>query len=531
MPENWVFDKPHSVRCQAERIEPLDKFLPELVKSFGLKSALDVGCGTGRYSGYLADLGLEAVGIDAKPENISEAKRRHPDITFKVYNAEDPSIQKLGLFDLVFCFGLLYHLENIFIAIRNFQVLASKFLFIESMYLPDLKPTLYLHDEAEGQDQSLRMVAFYPSESCIVKMCYRAGFPFVYRFIIDSASCEDFRANLFRKKMRTLLIASKVYIDSPSLAIISEPQGISDPWETFFAKVFSLIPRLKKFLRKPWSQKIWTASFKIAKLWYRLFPWTFIPIRLSFGAWWLAWNDAVSQAIFSRDFEKFEHKFVECFLKPGMVMVDAGAHHGFYTLLAAKKVGPQGKVIAFEPSPRELRRLRWCLVLNRCRNVQIEPVALGSSEGVADLFVCLGKETGCNSLRPPAVSEALSKVSVAVTTLDCFLQRSGIQKVDLIKIDVEGAELEVLRGAGELLQRRPRPIICCEVQDLRTKPWGYRAKEIIKLLSSYGYYWFEPLREGKLKMISIDKEDFENNFIAVPAERLEQIAKFLQNTD
>lgn len=290
------------------------------------------------------------------------------------------------------------------------------------------------------------------------------------------------------------------------------------------------MPSLKHFIHRPWRQKVGALQFRATRYWYHIFPWAPIPVRLSFSVWWLAWDDTASQAILGGRYEEFEHKFVEHFLQPGMVMLDAGAHHGFYTLLAAKKVGPLGKVIAFEPSPRELRRLRWCLSLNRCRNVHVEPVALGSKEEITDLFVCLARQTGCNSLRPPVVSEPLSKVPVSVTTLDCFFQKSRIEKVDLIKIDVEGAELEVLKGARELLQRRPRPVICCEVEDIRTTPWGYKAKEIIKLLSSYGYHWFEPLAEGKLKAILADREVL-GNFVAVPQERFAQIGRLLENTD
>ena len=84
-----------------------------------------------------------------------------------------------------------------------------------------------------------------------------------------------------------------------------------------------------------------------------------------------------------------------------MIVLDIGAHHGFYTLLASRKVGKKGKVIAFEPSPRKRRKLIWHCRLNRTDNVWIESCALGSFDGEAELFLVKGKETGCNSLRPP----------------------------------------------------------------------------------------------------------------------------------
>jgi FkbM family methyltransferase len=77
----------------------------------------------------------------------------------------------------------------------------------------------------------------------------------------------------------------------------------------------------------------------------------------------------------------------------GMTVLDVGAHNGFYTLLASKKVGPSGRVIAFEPSPRERQRLLSNLWINRCSNVIVEPVALAEEDSVATLFVVSGAET------------------------------------------------------------------------------------------------------------------------------------------
>jgi len=78
----------------------------------------------------------------------------------------------------------------------------------------------------------------------------------------------------------------------------------------------------------------------------------------SLWGWWLARNDECSTAVFTGNFEPSERRLVERFVKQSMTVLDIGAHNGFYTLLAAKKVGPAGKVIAFEPSPRERARLR-----------------------------------------------------------------------------------------------------------------------------------------------------------------------------
>jgi FkbM family methyltransferase len=246
------------------------------------------------------------------------------------------------------------------------------------------------------------------------------------------------------------------------------------------------------------------------------------PARLPFGGWWLGYNDYNGNTILMGRFETAERNFVEAFLRPEMTVLDIGAHHGFYSLLAARKVGPTGRVVAFEPSPRERQRLDRHLWLNRCANVQVESFALGSSDAEADLFQVVGADTGCNSLRPPNVEEPTKVVRVPVTTLDSYLNIRKIEHVEFIKMDVEGAEWEVLKGAIGLLERRPRPVILCEVQEIRTQPWGYRGKEVVEFLRCRRFSWFYVAPKGSLEALDVQQENFDGNFVAIPQERLEQ---------
>jgi FkbM family methyltransferase len=274
--------------------------------------------------------------------------------------------------------------------------------------------------------------------------------------------------------------------------------------------------RIAQFLRKPWKEK--TAS--LCYHWVQRFPAIPIPVHLPFGGWWLARNDFVGAALFNGGFENTERSFVERFLRPGMAVLDIGAHHGFYTLLASRKVGSQGRVLAVEASPREREKLELHLRINGCKNVQVESRALADREGDAEFYVVKGSQTGCNSLRRPEVSEAAEAIPVRLARLDNVLREHQIEKVDFIKLDVEGAELSVLRGAAQLLKKCPRPVILAEVFNIRTRPWGYEANESIRYLAGSDYRWFRPISGGGVEEVDARQDEYEGNFVAIPEERI-----------
>jgi FkbM family methyltransferase len=268
-----------------------------------------------------------------------------------------------------------------------------------------------------------------------------------------------------------------------------------------------LVKRVQRFVSYPTDLKL----LAVTSRWRRWLPWLPFPLRLRFGAWWLAKNRGLDQYLFEGGFENAEIRFTERYLQRGMTILDVGAHQGLYTLLASKRVGPKGRVISFEPSPRERRWLVRHVRLNFCRNVRVE----GSDEDWG------------NSLRPPAVKGSTRRVRVEVISLDDYLAKNKNRPVDFVKLDVEGAELEVLKGAQRLLTERPRPVILAEVYDVRTEPWGYRAKDIVQHLGQLGYEWFEIGVDGGITRIESDSEVFDANLVAVPKERVGQMKQIV----
>lgn len=220
----------------------------------GLHTALDLGCGVGHYSAALREIGFEVTAADARAQNVEEARSRHPEIDFRIVDAEDPSISQLGKFDLVVCFGLLYHLENPLRAMRNLSGLTDKVLLLGSIVVAEDDPFLLLLDEPAGEDQSLRAVSCYPSEGAIIKMAYRAGFPHVYRFR-ELPNHEDFRAGVGRARARTMIAASVPALDSRLVVAAQEPRLHTDLWTTDPTGISTILRRLHGNLKA--SQKKW----------------------------------------------------------------------------------------------------------------------------------------------------------------------------------------------------------------------------------------------------------------------------------
>lgn len=390
------------------------------------------------------------------------------------------------------------------------------------MCLPEEKCTLLLREEPRQDDQSLHTVACYPSGSTLVKMLYRAGFAKVYVLTL-LPDHDDFRETREHEQRRTVLLASLVPIDVAGFRLLVEPGEAEDPWAKNPPEPTRLPQRIKRFVASPARKKYVT----LAKRARQIFPNLPIPLRLPFGVWWLAENSALDQELLHSEFEKTEMQFVRRLLRPHMTVVDVGAHHGIYTLLASKCIGAKDCVIAIEPSPRECARLQRHLRINRASNVKLAACAAGEDPGEADLYVVDGLNDWCNSLRPPATPEPVKTVRVQVRRLDDILSELDIAKVDFIKLDAEGAELSVLYGALKLLNSKNRPAMLVEVQDVRTRRWDYAAREILQFLVRMDYQWFVTAAKGELLPISCEQETYDTNLVALPAERSEEFLHLL----
>jgi SAM-dependent methyltransferase len=241
--KKWQFDTDFTQRYTKVRQDFTGEFLAAVRQQTPLESAADIGCGVGYFSKFLSEMGFRVVAIDGRAENVAEGARRYPEITFLARNVEDAALPEIGMFDFVLCAGLLYHLENPFRAIRNLHSLTLKVLMVETMCAPGNESSLQLLDEYQVEDQSLNCVALYPTEACLVKMLFRAGFPFVYRFK-HLPSDQQFNTSVWRKRARTIVAASKIELVAPNIELAWEPvrmtPGNQDPWTTTLSRYWDI---------------------------------------------------------------------------------------------------------------------------------------------------------------------------------------------------------------------------------------------------------------------------------------------------
>jgi FkbM family methyltransferase len=166
--------------------------------------------------------------------------------------------------------------------------------------------------------------------------------------------------------------------------------------------------------------------------------------------------------------------------KEGDVVVDVGAHIGRYTIIASKQVGPNGKVIAIEADPSNFEMLNHNIELNRLANVTTLNYAAFSKEAKIKLYLPAGDIfTKYNTIMSNWVwvrPEEDKFVEVNGNTLDNLLQQIGIRQVNWIKIDVEGAEFEVLKGANNLLLNNKDIVLLVEVHG-SPNDYGWKVEE------------------------------------------------------
>lgn len=523
------------------------------LESLGLpiegRKVLDVGCGVGHLAQFFTAKGCEVVAADAREENLTSLRSRYPGLAAYRLNVETDSLAFLGHFDIVFCYGLLYHLENPLAALRNMAAVCDDFLLLETVVMDHPEPLLRLADEpAETFSQAVGGMATRPTPAFVAMALTRVGFPFVYvpRTPPQHADFQfEWKADheFFRDGhlLRCIFVASKRPIKRRELVLqltsdhaafsgLGEPSVAGDPIGA--ADALSLARDLVQFrdlVPYPgWHFDIdWDRQD--ASLQQRRQIWESFQLSGKTGPLEVAWhnrirlvlhigNDLTKQLFIAGCFEPNEFAFLNRLLVPGMRFVDAGANEGLYSLFAASRVGETGRVYAFEPSPRELAHLLHNCALNRFPQLQVFPFALSQENGFRPFSIAEQEHAGQNTFGAVPQGVKLREVmEVPTRRLDDIAAQENWHSLDVIKIDVEGAEKSLIQGATRIL-RTMRPLILFECSATALQRAGSSREELVECLRSLDYRVYRFDETSGLPTPAAPRE-YSENMIGAPLEK------------
>jgi FkbM family methyltransferase len=221
----------------------------------------------------------------------------------------------------------------------------------------------------------------------------------------------------------------------------------------------------------------------------------------------LTWGAHLFKAL-TRQHHLGLYSLLEKHIHRGSVVIDVGAHAGQFTKLFSRLV-PDGQVYAFEPGRYPLSILRKVRTMHRLKNVHIVPLGLSDHDTTATLQTPI-KKTGSMGFGLSNLGtgdgRTNSTESIALTTLDRFVEENRISRMDFLKADIEGWELRMLMGARKSLGNF-RPVLMLEANGLFLKRAGNTKEELLQFLSGMRYDVFEHDERGHLSDAKPDSED------------------------
>ncbi len=207
---------------------------------------------------------------------------------------------------------------------------------------------------------------------------------------------------------------------------------------------------------------------------------------------------------FPSDYEQDNFMFLKKHVKPGDTVLDIGAHIGLFSTAAAQLTGNNGKVYAFEPAAETNTLLKHTIHINQLQQiVEAYSEAMGATSGNTVFYVSAIRGDNSNSMVSYKEDRELNPVNVAMYSIDDFVQLKKIERLAFIKIDVEGAEYDALKGATNTLRNlKPACIVAIHPEPIAAK--GDRLDLIYDLIANCGYEIF-------CNQKIMDKETFCNN--------------------
>ena len=208
-------------------------------------------------------------------------------------------------------------------------------------------------------------------------------------------------------------------------------------------------------------------------------------------------------------------RHIRSFLTPGAVCADVGAQMGYLSLAMATCAGRKTIVHAFEPEDINAARFSENMTLNKIQNVQLHREAVSNVEGMLQLFLSKTANAGTHSTLYNERTVTQESIQIPATTLDAFARHHDLQRLDLIKVDVEGAEFEVLQGADNVL-RIYRPRVILELCDRLQIERGLSSRQIKEFMLERNYSAYTIADDGTPVPSGLDDLHINDNVLFIP---------------
>ncbi|WOV93486.1 MAG: FkbM family methyltransferase [Candidatus Nitrosoabyssus spongiisocia] len=213
-------------------------------------------------------------------------------------------------------------------------------------------------------------------------------------------------------------------------------------------------------------------------------------------------NDSLRLSIHGSH-EPFETELLSKWIKESDYVLDLGANIGYFTLIMSKLVGDSGKVFSFEPSMDNFEILKKNIKVNNCNNVIIENMAVGNKNGEIKLY--LSDNQSMHTLYENTISTNRS-VTVPIIKLDDYYNKKSINKINVIKMDVEGAELDTLRGMSNILTENKDVVLFVEFNPESIKKAGMLPKDQLAFIDDLGFKIYVIYESAqKIKPMNVDQ--------------------------
>ncbi len=207
-------------------------------------------------------------------------------------------------------------------------------------------------------------------------------------------------------------------------------------------------------------------------------------------------------------------EFVKKIIKKNDIVLDIGANIGYYTLIFAKLVGNSGKVFSFEPESKNFKILKKNVEINGYNNVILEQKIVSNTNGISTLYI--SEKAGSHRIYKS--DNFVESLEIKSISMDSYIEKNNLKKINFIKIDVEGAELNVLQGIQKILDSNKHIILFTEFSPNQIKSCGLEPTDMINFLTNNKFkIYFTQIKNNKTVFLDFEKiyslKNYENKTI------------------